>query len=529
MLRHANDADAGNRADRIRPHPSMTPRPNAAQPEPRPIEPGPSRAARPSGRSSRPVRVKESPSEYALLEIAASDHRFLATLFEGLGCGSALAWVDRGTGAAGFRRVECEGLVTLLAECDGRTVAVAWSDFRVRAGSYSRASARRFTAFLQHLRERAEPVPLIYVVESAGLSLMEGRAAFSDVFATWPELLRYAEERPVLTCATGRCLGLAPILYGLGHYRVAVAGETQRNLTGPEVIRLFFGEGLDFDARAAAERCLEHHDLVHELVPSVAHALATFRGLLAPSTTAAQWPTIDPRSGALLAAIFDAAPREVVPGLCPRLRLFLGTHGGRALGVFLNPLGRSNNLATVRTLEKYSAGLDLFRALRLPIVSVLDSPGIDPRFDEGDAGLIRRILATGERIIRYPHAKLGIVAGRCFGGATTLGFPKVFAGSRVVALKGAQLGVMHERIVDQVLGGSPRLLAQWRSVAANQRADLSDMVAEGTVDAVVELDDVRGEVDRFLEYAAERLPETRRVLRSRTGGAADVARGEAFI
>ncbi|MGH7672991.1 MAG: hypothetical protein ACREMC_08825, partial [Gemmatimonadales bacterium] len=257
-----------------------------------------------------------------------------------------------------------------------------------------------------------------------------------------------------------------------------------------------------------------------------------FRGLIArpPAAPAAPPPELGARTGALLMRFLDAAPREVVPGWCLRVRLFVGTRHGRPVGIFANPLERSNNLITVRTLEKYAAGLDLFRALRLPIVSVLDSPGIDPRFDQSDANNIRRILWVGEKIIHYPYGAMGVVAGRCFGGATTLSLPKVFGGSRAVALRGAQFGVMHERIVDQVLGGSPRLLEQWRNVAATQGAGFADLLEEGSLDAVIDAADLPDEIDRFLAYASSRLPAARvaraGVRRPRRGSLRAVRRGQ---
>src|SRR5712691_1063500 len=215
------------------------------------------------------LRLQEQPLDYHLISVGPEKHAFLRKLFDAFGFRTLRVWVDGGVSAESFDRQGCEGLVTALGECDGRTIAIAWSDFRVKASSYGRANSRRFTAFLRELREFPNAVPLIYVVNSAGLSLMEGRSAFCDAFALWPELLRHAEERLLLTCAVGKCLGLAPLLFGLGHYRVAVARTTHINLTGPEVIRLFFGTGVDFEARAAAERCLECNDLVHEVVPSL--------------------------------------------------------------------------------------------------------------------------------------------------------------------------------------------------------------------------------------------------------------------
>jgi len=441
------------------------------------------------------------PPQYHLLTVDTGEHRFLRRICDALGMRTVQLWVEASVSPADFNRVRADGLITALGECDGRTVAIAWSDFRVNAASFGRGNSRRFSAFLRYLRQLPDPTPLVYVVQSAGVSLMEGRTAFSDAFGLWPELLRLAEDHLVLTCATGKCLGLAPLLFGLGHYRVAVAGRTEVNLTGPEVIRLFFGEGFDFAQRAAAERCVERHDLVHEIVPSVDAALELFRALLAAGAPAAVPTTLDSlgeRTAALLTAFLDGPPRELVPGWCSRVRLFVGTRHGRSLGLFVNPLERSNNLITVRTLEKYAAGLDLFDAMRLPIASLLDSPGLDPRFEQSDANNIRKILWVGEKIIRYPHGAMGVVTGRCFGGATTLAFPKVFGGWRAVALRGAQLGLMHERIVDRVLSGSARLLEQWREVAAGQAPGFGALLEEGSLDAVIDVTDLPAEIDEFL-------------------------------
>jgi acetyl-CoA carboxylase carboxyltransferase component len=346
-------------------------------------------------------------------------------------------------------------------------------------------------------------VPLIYVVNSAGISLMEGRRVFAEAFALWPALLDYAARQPVLTCAVGKCLGLAPLLYGLGHYRIAVGGHTQLNLTGPEVLSLFFGKGCDFVRDAAAERFVERNDLVHELVPSLEAGIARFLRILFPAERGEAGALhLGPRTDTLLRSFLDRPPLEVVPGWCDRVRLFLGTRNGQPLGLFLNPLEQSNNLISVRTLEKYAAGLDLFRALGAPIVSFLDSPGIDPRVDQSDANNLRKMLWVGEKIIRYPHGAMAVVTARCFGGATTLAFPKVFGGLSAVALRGSRIGTMDERIIDRLLNGSPRLLAEWRHVAAQQGPECEDLLQEGIMDALVDPAELPHEIDRFLARAA---------------------------
>lgn len=446
------------------------------------------------------LQLHDQEPAYHVIVVETAEQRFLRTLGDALGCDTLRVFTEAQTFEDTFDRSQCGGLVTALAVSRGRTIAVVWSDFRVNAASYGHATSRRFVAFLRELRRQPESIPLLYFVNTAGVSLMEGRAAFSDAFLIVPELMAYAEQHLVLTCASGRCLGLGAILFGLGHYRVAVGGATQLNLTGPEVIRLFFGEGVAFDREAAAERSEARTDLVHELVPSKEAAVALFLDLIAPLPAAlpAEPAPGTERTARLLAAFLDGRPRELVPGWCPRVRLFLGTCGGRRIGVFVNPPERSNNMIAARTLEKYGAGLDVFRALGVPVISLLDAPGIDPRFEQTDANVLRKICAVAAKIIAYPHGTMGVVTGRCFGGATTLAFPKVFGGRRALALRGSRIGTMHESIVSRVLGGSARLLEQWRAIAATQSPECEDLVAEGTVDAMIEPADLRREVDRFL-------------------------------
>lgn len=459
---------------------------------------------------------------YHWITIEAGRHRFLRPIFDGFGFTSIRVWIDSSVSPDEFDRTHCGGLVTATGVFQGQMVAIAWSDFRVMAACFGRDNSRRFVAFLQHLdRSSPGPLPLIYVVNSAGLSLMEGRQLFAEAFRLWPALLAYSEHHPLLTCALGKCLGLAPILFGMGHYRVAVAGQTQLNLTGPEVIARFFGPGADFTESAAAERFHGCNDLVHELVPSVEAALARFRGLLSRREESVQVKPIGPETAALLGSFLDSTPQELVPGWCERVRLFLGHRMGKPLGLFVNPLERSDNMITVRALEKYAAGLDLFRALRLPIVSLLDSPGLDPRFAQSEANNFRKMLWVGEKIIHYPHGSMGVLTRRCFGGSATLAFPKIFGGLRTVALRGCRVGTMHGGIIDQQLRRSPRLLAQWKQVAARQGPGLEDLIEQGTVDAVIGTEELPREIDLFLErsgLAAVRIVGTirREMPRERT-------------
>src|SRR5581483_10434819 len=106
---------------------------------------------------------------------------------------------------------------------------------------------------------------------------------------------------------------------------------------------------------------------------------------------------------------------------------------GERLGVLINPPGNTNNMISAETLQKYSDALDFFKALRVPAISMLDAPGIDPRIEQMDKGILKLAVDVSAKIIDYPHGLMGVVVGRCYGGSSVLAFPKYFGSKRIVA------------------------------------------------------------------------------------------------
>ena len=62
-----------------------------------------------------------------------------------------------------------------------------------------------------------------------------------------------------------------------------------------------------------------------------------------------------------------------------------------------------------------------------------------------------RLLRDLQRIGLPAVKPMGVVTGRCFGGASTLAFPRVFGSVRNVALRACRIGTMHEPIIARVL------------------------------------------------------------------------------
>jgi propionyl-CoA carboxylase beta chain len=404
-------------------------------------------------------------------------------------------------GQKAIKRLEQDGLVTLIGRVGGRPVGIAASDFRVNGGSVGAEIAARLGAFTRHLA--AIDAPLILSIDMFGVRVMEGRQVFGAAFGLLPTLMEFAERQLLITCTAGRALGIGAILYAMGHYRLAAGERTALSLTGPEVFKLFFGEKVDFEELASARRAFRYNEAVHELAPSSEAMWQRVRALIAPDAVQFAAPADAPADagGPRLARVLDAlgeARLEVMHQIKCSVRAYLVRRGDQLLGVVANPIGEADNLINVKALKKYEAALAFFRALRVPVVSVLDTPGIDPRIDESDRNLLRQIVATCQAIAAYPHGKMGVVAGRCYGGASTLGFPKFLGSDVVVALEGAHAGIMHSSIIDRLLGGSPRLMEQWRAVHATETEDLADLQRQGMIDRVCSVEDLGRDVERFL-------------------------------
>ncbi len=457
-------------------------------------------------------------ASFKLLKVNWQDHSFLSFMGQIFTSNDVQVMVD--FNCQELSRTDCDGIIHAVGWVGDRLVGVAFNDFRINGGSFSAASALRSNAFFKLMDDSQTPVVL--VLNTLGVRFMEGRTVFEETFSMLPEITRFAEKNPLITISVGRTLGLGAILFGLGHYRMAVRGDSLINLTGPEVINLFFGKGFDYASLASAESQLAKTNLVHELVESRDEALRRTRTILTtlssvkmsheiknlPSSFEGEHIDADLISSSEhrlrdLRAHFNGGTMEIFSYLSSIVRTYIGIHDGKLMGVFMNPPGHAGNMINTRALEKYEAALQLFKVLQLPIVSFLDTSGAEPRTTGAETNLLGKFIQVAGLIINYPHAKMGFVVGRCFGGATILSFPKNFGGRFSFAVEGSRMGVMHDDIITKLLTGSARLLEKWKEVVATQTADMSDLKAKGSIDDLIKMDMVGSKLSMFLTAPAE--------------------------
>jgi acetyl-CoA carboxylase carboxyltransferase component len=411
-------------------------------------------------------------------------------------------------------RISQDGIITALGHVSGQNVGIIYQDFRVNGASVSKQNAQRMMAFMELLREMK--LPLIFLMNSLGVRITQGRTIFNDAFSVIPTLFTLKNEVPVITAAIGNTIGINAIYFAQGHIRLSV-NTSALNLAGPEVHRRFFGDkNLSFNNFANASHQIRVNTLVHETmetVPALFDRIKSMVSMMGDAT--AKTKTLPETYNAPLKSLLGELAEEVLeffPRRGQDVKIMIGKIAEYKVGLIINPPERPNNLLTVPSIDKIVSALELFKTMSLPVISVIDCPGGDPRQGESDADGMMKMTELVRVMINYPFPKMGIIHGRCFGGSGMFAFPAIFGGQRVLAVQGSQLGIMNDSIIKELLANSPRLYQEWQIAHETETADLKDMIKSGVVNKIITRDEIREEVKNHiitqkLEEAKTQIPE----------------------
>ncbi len=414
-------------------------------------------------------------------------------------------------------RISFDGIVTLVGFIENQKIGVILTDFRVGGGSFSKKNSRRVSQFIKELDQ--SKIPLVFIMNSLGVRFMEGRTVFDDAFQIIADLCQFRKNNPLITISLGKTLGISALFFSQGHYRMALEDETQLNLTGPEVHKKFFGNANEvFSQFTMAEHQFEVNSLIHEILPCQISIYKTVRDLVSflfvknskvTRLASRNFNSELEQGGLCIRTMSDEKLKELesqlggsiielFPQRSPIVRIYAGKIHGQVIGYFVNPPGHPNNMLTANAIDKCIAALELFKALKIPVISILDCPGGDPRKAESDKDGIMKMIKLTHDMIDYPYPKMGIIMGRCFGGSAMFTFPKIYGGQKNLAVRGAQMGIMHRDIIEELLSGAPRLKAAWTEVADTEVPTLEDLLKCGTIDKVIEKSEIHSEIILFL-------------------------------
>ncbi|MCO4793044.1 MAG: hypothetical protein KC493_04990 [Bacteriovoracaceae bacterium] len=390
-------------------------------------------------------------------------------------------------------RKSFDGLWTIKVETAFKTYGIAWNDFKIFGGSFGVRNSARLVSFINQLDKGRNPLFMSF--NTIGVRIMEGRQVFPFAFKIIPALISFAKKNLLVTSNHGKCLGLGALLYVLGQYRMALKESSQINLTGPEVFKMFFGVGVDFSEHFNSKNMQNKTSMIHEIHETSDELYGKVQTLLGLRALHGTISNPGAATEIVLDKMFDSR-MEVFSQNNSSVLSFIAKKSNVDCGVLINPLGKGNMINS-KTIQKYRDSLALFKRLGLPLISIVDTPGADPRIVETENGIINAIADVTAEIIEYPHDKIGITAGRCYGGASVLMIPTIYGGKPSLAMKGSHMGIMGKQIIKQLLSGSQRFLEMWEAHSSYETG-LRDLIELGLFEGEFDLDGVISKVDDFL-------------------------------
>ncbi len=415
--------------------------------------------------------------------------------------------------------VSGEGLVA------GRRLAVVCSEFGFLGGSVGTGAAARVDATVE--RATAERLPLLLAPASGGTRMQEGTPAFLRMIGIAD---RVAEHRraglPVVVLLRHPTTGGVLASWGsLGSITLAEPGALVGFL-GPKVYRALHGADFPPDVQTAEHLC------AHGVVDAVAtpeQARDVLRRVLlltspGPATTAVPEPdatdlVVPPAEHPDAWTSVTATRRTDRPGVLDLLEqqardvvVLHGTGEGETAAATVLCLARLAGSAVVlvgqdRVAQRDRAvgpgdlrvarrGMALARELRLPLVTVIDTPGaeLSPAAEAaGLAGAIARCLAE---MTALPVPTVAVILGEGAGGAALA----LLAADRVVVARHGWLSALPPEGASAIVHGDADRAAE---VVGGQRVRSVDLLHDGAADRVVdERPDAADEPEAFLARVA---------------------------
>lgn len=401
-----------------------------------------------------------------------------------------------------------ESVVTGRARVHGRSVAVIANEFAFLAGSIGVAAARRITRAVERATE--EGLPLVASTSSGGTRMQEGTPAFVHMTRISRALVAHQESGlPYLVHLRHPTTGGVLASWGsLGHITVAEPGALVGFL-GPKVYEML--EGKPFPPGIQVSENLVRRGVIDAVVPTedVAEVLDRALGILLDPPTAStrrerpapaerrrsSWESIE-----ITRAEQRAGVRDLLRHGSDAIVRLQGTDEGEHDTAMMIAIARIDGVPCVligqdRTRQSSSSpmgpaalrearrGMLLANQLRLPLVSVIDTPGaeLSPRAEEGAvAGEIARCIA-GMTSLTVPSVSVLLGQG-CGGGALAL-----LPADRTIAAENAWLSPLPPEgasvIMHGDVGHAPQMVEQ-------QQVTAFELMADGTVSHLVpELDE----------------------------------------
>ena len=430
-----------------------------------------------------------------------------------------------------------DGVVTGIGRVLGRPVAIMANDSTVKAGSWGARTVEKIIR-IQETAGRLR-IPLFYLVDSAGARITDQ----IDMFPGRRHAGRIFRNQVRLSGAVPQiCLLFGPSAAG-GAYIPAfcdvvfmVEGNASMYLGSPRMAEMVIGEKVTLEEMGGARMHCEVSgcgDFLMKDEPSCLQAARNYLAYLPQNGTSvpALAPPVDPPAGRrriddilparenqafdmyeLIAAISDEGSFLELKRLFAReLITGFARIGGRPVGIVANQPKWKGGVLFVDSADKAARFIWLCDAFSIPLVFLADVPGFMIGKAVERQGIIRHGAKMISAVADATVPKICVVVRKAYGAGLYAMSGPAFDADVTIALPQAMIAVMGaeaavnavfaNKIAAQPEAERPAYVEQLRQ-EYREDIDVLKLASNLHVDAIVQGDDLRGELDRRLTVLA---------------------------
>lgn len=394
-----------------------------------------------------------------------------------------------------------ESVLTGEGTLAGRPIAVILSEFNFLAGTIGRAASERLVlAFERAVKER---LPILASPTSGGTRMQEGTRAFLQLVKISQALTAFrATGLPYVVYVRDPMTGGPVISWGaLGQITLAQP-ESLIGLLGPRVVEVLTGEQLPEGVQTAEN--LAHRGIIDRVVrlPDLRAEVKTILQIVSPphvcglSAPTGAEPQVRPAWDSVSASARPDRPRlrDLIGFEADAYVPLLGTDAPEYLGTVSVGLARfrdfscmlvghsrspsAEDVLTVAGLAAAQRAFAIADEMRLPLLTVIDTPGVEITAASEERGMAREIARTVEALTQVRSPVVSVVCGAGTGVAALTLLPA----DRTLCAENAFIVPLPLEAASEILH---RTTAHAPRLADDQGIRASDLVASGLVDEIV--------------------------------------------
>jgi acetyl-CoA carboxylase carboxyltransferase component len=440
-------------------------------------------------------------------------------------------WDQDGLGA--------DGVVTGMGAVAGRPVAVMANDPTVKAGSWGPKTVEKII----RIQERAldSRIPMVYLVDSAGaritdqVQMFPGRRGAGRIFHTEVKMSGVVPQVCVLFGPSAAGGAYIPAFCDIVIMR---EGNASMYLGSPRMAEMVIGEKVTLEEMGGARMHTGVSGCGHLLVKSDEDGIDAAQRYLSyfPTNWEGEPPTAPPAAPGSDASIRDLIPADEnrpfdIKALIDALvdaGSFFEVHArwakelvvgyarleGRVIGLVANQPKHKGGVLFVDSADKAARFIQTCNAFNVPLLFLADVPGFMIGTQVERQGIIRHGAKMISAVSEATVPKLSVIVRKAYGAGLYAMAGPAFDPDGCIALPTASIAVMGpQAAINAVYFNQLQAIDDPEERAARteqlrveyaEDIDILHLASELVVDAVIQPEDLRGELVRRFALAAHK-------------------------